>query len=46
MEKSILKFEPYTTEYGTTAYRTVFKTQHGRSIHLSAVISNDQCEIS
>ena len=45
MNKSILKFEPYTTEYGTTAYRTVFKTQHGRLIYLSAVISNGQCEI-
>lgn len=45
MKKSILEFEPYTTTYGSTAYRTVFKTQHGRLVYLSAAIWNDQCEI-
>jgi len=45
MEKYILKLERVKSDNGE-AYRTIFKTDHGRDIFLSLIIENNVCTIT
>lgn len=45
MNPSILSLEPFGAA-GGSAYRTIFKNQHGRSLYLSLQIKGDYCTIT
>jgi len=45
MEKYILKLERVKSD-SSEAYRTIFKTEHGRDIFLSLIIENSVCTIT
>lgn len=46
MKKSILKLEAFTCNGYTNAFRTIFKTQHGRVLFLSLEIQDTDCNIT
>ena len=46
MHKSILRMELFSGSMGSTAYRTIFTTQHGRRIFLALTLNGSICTIS
>ena len=46
MKRSILKLESVTDSNAATTHRTIFKTQHGRSVYLDLAISGADCVIT
>lgn len=46
MHKSILEFEVFTNDNGKDSLRTIFKTQHGRTLYFAVEINGTTCTIS
>lgn len=46
MHQSILHLEAFADSQSAGAYRTIFKTQHGRQIYLSVRVSSGICTVT